>query len=159
MLEFWLLIFFAVTIKLEGLERWQRELMLELGEKTMCADVSLPHCAWNYIGPGTPANYLLMHMPISFPRGQCFKQSLCHVCVGCVLGSSWRGCWQLPCSHGAETGCGCIFSFCPYQHHFVPQKHVCLCAYFVFHALMPLHSLNLKVLNIRQVFPSFHLRD
>lgn len=41
---------------------------------------------------------------------------------------------------------------------FYSPKCTCLCAYFVYHAVMPLHNLNLKVLNIRQVFPSFHLR-
>lgn len=38
-------------------------------------------------------------------------------------------------------------------------KCVCLCAYFVCRALVPLCNLNLKVLNLRQVFPSFCLRD
>lgn len=41
---------------------------------------------------------------------------------------------------------------------FYSPKCTCLCAYFVYHAVMPLRNLNLKVLNIRQVFPSFHLR-
>lgn len=72
MLQFWLWISFVVAIKLEGLERWQRELMLELGAKTRCADVSLPRCAWSYTGPGPSANHLLVHMLISFPRGQSF---------------------------------------------------------------------------------------
>lgn len=50
--------------------------MLELGAKTRCADMSLLHCAWSYIGPGTPTNHLLVYMPVSFPHGQCFQAGL-----------------------------------------------------------------------------------
>lgn len=143
----------------DNLEWWQSKSVLESETKSRCADAPLPNCAWDYIEPTASATHLcahpLGHMPISFPCGQCFEAELvrcgCRLCFGqflkrmSVIVLQPRRCdrmWPHP-----------LFLSPPAL--FSSPKCTCLCACFVYYALMPLRNLNLEVLNIRQVFHHF----
>lgn len=99
------------------------------------------------------------YMFICFPSRQCFKAQLVwcrrRVCFGLFLKRMLVIVIQ---SEGYDRmSPHPLFLSLPVLHYSL--KCVCLCAYFMCCALVPLCNLNLKVLNLGQVFPSFRLRD
>jgi len=101
----------------------------------------------------------LVHMPVSLACGQRFKAERvwcgCRLCFGQFLK---RMLVTVPHSQRCDRMRPHPLFLSPPALFYSP-KCVCLCAYFVYHVLMPLCNLNFKVLNIRQMFPSLHLRE